>query len=272
MENIDEMLAHGVEVVKKAGVPLRKAAKENLRVDRKDHNFMDIVTEYDHRTEEYFIEEIRRYYPDHGFIAEEGDPKDQGFRKYTWIIDPIDGTTNFVNLGKDFAVSVALYVDKEPYGGIVYDVMKDEMIVGIKNRGVWINGQPYKRDTVCEELNNAILEISFTAEKSFQQSHGVAVKPLVFSLRGHRNYGVASLTIVKVGKGELEGYVSGKLFLWDYAAAGVILRELGGDFIPYPEKSYQKGFEIENPHRPVSYIGAVSGEMLKKIVAKLQEG
>ncbi|NBG87959.1 inositol monophosphatase family protein [Isachenkonia alkalipeptolytica] len=271
MENIDKMLVHGVEVVKKAGEPLRAGAKKDLNFQRKDRNIMDIVTEYDHKTERFIIEQIHKRFPGHGFIAEEGDPKEQGFKKFTWVIDPIDGTTNFVNLGMDFAISVALYVDQEPYAGIVYDVMKDEMMVGVKNQGVWVNDRPFTRKKTYEKLNNSILEISFSAAKGFQKKHGLDVKPLVDVIRGHRNYGVASLTITKVAKGELEGYISGKLFLWDYAAAGVILRELGGEFIAYPEEQHPKGYEIENPYKPVSYIGAVSENMLKKIVKKLQE-
>ncbi len=271
MENIDKMLIHVVDVTRKAGEPLKKAGEKNLDFKRKNENITDIVTEHDQRTERFIIEEIQKRYPDHGFIAEEGDPDEQGFKKYTWVIDPIDGTTNFVNLGKDFAISIALYVDNEPYAGIVYDVMNDEMMVGVKNQGVWINDKPFRRKKVCEELRNAIVEISFTAEKGFQENHGVEVKPLVFSLRGHRNYGVAALTIAKIAKGELEGYVSGRLFLWDYAAAGVILRELGGDFLAYPEEEHPEGFEIQNPYKPISYIGGVSENMLNKILEKLHD-
>jgi myo-inositol-1(or 4)-monophosphatase len=271
MKHIDKMLIHAVDVVKRAGEPLKQAVKEDLPVERKNENIMDIVTEYDQKTEKFIIEEILKRYQDHGFIAEEGEPGQQGFKKYTWVIDPIDGTTNFVNMGKDFAISVALYVENEPYAGIVYDVMNDEMIVGVKNQGVWINDKPYKRTKVCEELDNAMMEISFTAEKGFKENHGLEVKPLVFSLRGHRNYGVAALTISKLAKGELEGYISGRLFLWDYAAAGVILRETGGDFIAYPNEEHPKGFEIKNPYKPVSYIGAVSEDMLKKMLDKLHQ-
>ncbi len=271
MENIDKMLRYVVDITRKAGEPLKIAVEENLSFERKNENISDIVTEHDQRTERFIIEEIQRRYPDHGFIAEEGDPNEQGFEKYTWVIDPIDGTTNFVNLGKDFAISIALYVDKEAYAGIVYDVMNDEMMVGLKNQGVWINDMPYRRKKICEELSNSIMEISFMAEKGFREDHGVEVKPLGFSLRGHRNYGVAALTIAKLAKGELEGYVSGRLFLWDYAAAGVILRELGGDFLAYPEEEHPKGYEIEAPYEAISYIGAVSGRMLKKIMKKLHE-
>lgn len=271
MENIDKMLVYVVDVIRTAGEPLKTVASEKLSFDRKDENITDIVTEHDRKTEKFIIEEIRKRYADHGFIAEEGDTEKQGFKKYTWVIDPIDGTTNFVNMGKDFAISVALYVEEEPYAGIVYDVMNDEMMVGVKNQGVWINDKPYTRKNTCEELNNAMMEISFTAEKGFKENHGLEVKPLVFSLRGHRNYGVAALTIAKLAKGELEGYVSGRLYLWDYAAAGVILRELGGDFIAYPKKDHPKGYEIKDPYKPISYIGAVSGNMLEKMMDKLHE-
>lgn len=270
-ENIDQMLTYVIEVVKKAGEPLKKVMRNHITFERKDENIMDIVTKYDQQTEGYLIEEISKRYPDHGFIAEEGDPEMQNFKKYTWVIDPIDGTTNFVNLGKEFAISVALYIDQEPYAGIVYDVMNEEMMVGVRDQGAWSNGKPLKQKKVMKNLNNSLVEISFTAEKIFNEHYGINVKPLVFSLRGHRNYGVAALTITKIAKGELEGYVSGKLFLWDYAAAGVILRELGGDFTLYPEEISAEAHEIENPHKPVSYVGAVSREMLGKILDKLQE-
>ncbi len=269
MNDIDKMLEYVTDVIKKAGEPLKKVAEETLTFERKEENITDIVTEYDHKTERFLIEKIQNRYGDHGFIAEEGDSKEQGFKKFTWVIDPIDGTTNFVNMGKDFAISVALYIDEEPYAGIVYDVMNDEMMVGVKNQGVRINDKPYSRKEPREELNNSMMEISFSAEKGFKENHGLDVKPLVFSLRGHRNYGVAALTIVKLAKGELEGYVSGRLYLWDYAAGGVILMELGGDFMAYPKEAFPEGHEIKNPYEPISYIGAVSSEMLGKMLKKL---
>lgn len=271
IENLDKMLVYVVDVVKSAGEPLKKIMESNITFERKDDNIMDIVTKYDQKTEKYLIEEILKRYEDHGFIAEEGDPKQHGFKKYTWVIDPIDGTTNFVNLGKDFAISVALYVDEKPYAGIVYDVMNDEMMVGVRGQGVWINDQPFTRRKITKNLNNSLMEISFTTEKTFNEQHGIDVKPLVFSLRGHRNYGVAALTIIKMAKGELEGYVSGRLFLWDYAAAGVILRELGGDFTAYPKEKYPKDHEIISPHEPVSFVGAASKDMMEKILDKLHE-
>ena len=268
-KEIYEMIQYVEKLMEEAGENLRKEASKPMDFQRKDQNIMDIVTEHDKNTERYLIEGIRRKYAEHGFIAEEGEVEDQGFKFFTWVIDPIDGTTNFVNLGKDFAISVALYIDQKPFAGLVYDVMQREMVVGIKGKGVWVNEKPYQRNKRNLRLENAVMEISFTAELGFKKNFNVDVKPLVFSLRGHRNYGVAALTIVKMAKGELEGYLASRLYLWDYAAAGVILREMGGEFFPYPKEEYSEGYETKRPHESIAFLGASSKDMLEKITEKL---
>ncbi|MCC5910434.1 MAG: PHP domain-containing protein [Clostridiaceae bacterium] len=137
----NQLLSFTERIVRELGKNLRENISYPFPLNFKKGNLADIVTEYDVETERFLVEKIKEKYSDHSFITEEETCKEQGFSEYTWIIDPIDGTTNFVSLGKDYAISVALYINQTPYLGVVYDVMKDEMYSAVIKEGAFLNGK-----------------------------------------------------------------------------------------------------------------------------------
>ncbi|MTI65827.1 MAG: PHP domain-containing protein [Firmicutes bacterium] len=250
-------------LVKKAGDYIRKL-NETLSLNYKNNDLRDIVTKYDVQIEEFIIKEISKKYPAHSFITEEKTSKKQYFSKYTWIIDPIDGTTNFVSIKKDFSISVALFKDKSPFIGVVYDVKKDKIYSAIKNKGAFINGIPFKKKEKKKSLEKSLLDISLNSIDILKERENIDISTLAKHIRGHRSYGAASLSICKIAFGELQIYMSAKLKLWDYAAGITILNELGGCY-RYLENEYK--FPIDE----VIFIASESKEIESGIISKLKK-
>ncbi|MBC8061925.1 MAG: inositol monophosphatase family protein [Clostridiaceae bacterium] len=215
-------------IVKEAGKILKEAVNTKLILNFKNNDYQDIVTKYDIEIECLLIKRILEVFPSHSFITEEKTYLEQGFKEFTWIIDPIDGTTNFVSIGKDFTISLALYKNKQPLLGVVYDVMKDEMYSAISGKGAFLNNNPLESKKVNYRLIEALIDFSLNTISIFKESENIDISRLVKDIRGHRAYGAASLSICKIPLGQLQGYISAKLNLWDYAAAIIFLIEMGG--------------------------------------------
>lgn len=261
----DLMLTFVEDIVRRAGIYLKESISYPFNLKLKNGNIGDLVTKYDREVEEFLINEIKTKYPDHSFITEEKTCENQCFTEYTWIIDPIDGTTNFVNLGKDFAISIALYINKSPYLGIVYDVTKDEMYSGITNKGAYLNGMRLKKSNHKPLLNDSLVDLSLNTVDSFREEKGISLWKLVKGIRGHRSYGVASLSICRIATGELNAYVSAKLYIWDYAAAIIILSEVGGSYTFYEEKEKEDQYSLIK----VSFIASSNLSIQEEILENL---
>jgi fructose-1,6-bisphosphatase/inositol monophosphatase family enzyme/predicted metal-dependent phosphoesterase TrpH len=215
-------------IVSQAGEFIRKPIVENMNLKLKNNDFKDIVTKHDIEIEKFLVKKISERYPEHSFITEEKTSSKQFFSEYTWIIDPIDGTTNFVNFHKDFAISVALYKDKKPYIGVVYDVVKDLMYSAISGKMAMLNGTQITKPANEElKLEDSIIDFSLNSITNLRNNK-IDLTKINDSIRGHRSYGSASLAICKIATGELQGYISSKLKIWDFAAAVILLEALRG--------------------------------------------
>ncbi|HIU64141.1 MAG TPA: PHP domain-containing protein [Candidatus Avacidaminococcus intestinavium] len=213
-------------IVYRAGKILAALAmKQQKKIFLQKNEYHNLVTNFDYETEKYLVGEIKERFPDDSFMTEEATVDRDETGKYLWIIDPIDGTTNFVSVGKDFAVSVALYKNGEPVMGVVYDVMKDNLYVGAQNFGAWLNGHNVclKKDNVL--LSEAIVDFSLTSMLQMQKKYAVDLLKIQPLIRGHRSCGVPSLAICRLVIGELDLYLSAQLALWDYAAAIIFAAE-----------------------------------------------
>lgn len=220
--------------MRRAGATLREATAGEVAVDLKDGDHRNLVTSHDLRVQEYLIDEIRSRHPDHAILAEE-DMGETPYSDSLWIIDPIDGTTNFASAGRDFTISVAFYERGEPLLGFVYDVGRDAFYSGQKGKGAWRNGAPLRRRTGRMEARNAIVDMSFDSARIFHERFGVDPVNALALFRGHRALGCASLAMCRIAAGELDAYISAKVGIWDYAASGVILGEAGGCFRTFPQ-------------------------------------
>ncbi|RDW18430.1 inositol monophosphatase [Oceanobacillus arenosus] len=229
--NIDERNAiynQAKEWVFTAGKNIRAKIDDPLVIDTKS-NPNDLVTTMDKETEAYFVEKINQEYPEHHIIGEEGyGDKLTTLAGTVWIIDPIDGTMNFVHQKRNFAISVGIYHEGIGEIGLIYDVMNDILYHAKRNEGAYKNEAklaPLKQDVKFEEaiigMNHFWLcENRLVDEKVMQQ--------FVRKIRGTRTYGSAALEFAYVAEGIVDGYLTMNLAPWDIAAGIVIVNEVGG--------------------------------------------
>lgn len=183
----------------------------------------EFVTNVDTEIQNILVDSINEKFKNQSFIAEEEDFSNS-CKDDLWIIDPIDGTMNFIYQGKDFSVSLAFYSQKEPVFGIVYDVIADEMFVGIKGRGAFLNGE--KLSNLKSDI--AMNEIIFGGRFVVFDFLDLDIKEFHDQIAGHRNISSSALEICHLASGRLHIYISQGLRLWDIAAANIILNEVGG--------------------------------------------
>ncbi|MGM8211887.1 inositol monophosphatase family protein [Virgibacillus sp. W0430] len=228
-QNRNEQLYHQAKSwILEAGNRIKENMNKRLIINWKS-NPNDLVTELDKETEQYFAEQIKKVFPDHKLIGEEGYGDNITTLDGTvWIIDPIDGTMNFVHQKRNFAISIGIY--KEGIGeiGLIYDVMEDVLYSAIRNRGA------YKNEVKLPLLNNnstletSILAFNHTWLSPNRLVEEKAMQQLVKRVRGTRTYGSAALEFAFVAEGIIDGYITMGLQPWDFAAGIIIVNEVGG--------------------------------------------
>ncbi|MEH7224970.1 inositol monophosphatase family protein [Bacillus sp. JJ1566] len=227
--NWNEVYQTAKEWTQVAGDILRKATKEIINVEYKT-SAADLVTNKDKEIEQFFIDRIKTKYPTHFFLGEEGLAKDQQYNpesEIVWIVDPIDGTTNFVHQKRNFAISVGVYEKGQPRIGIVYDPIADEMFHTLAGQGAYLNDQalPKLEKKKLEEANISICQHWLVPND--RMNHTIFTE-MIQKARGTRYLGSAALEIVYVACGRLETYFDFRLSPWDIAGGMVVLQEVGG--------------------------------------------
>jgi myo-inositol-1(or 4)-monophosphatase len=213
--------------VREAGQLIKNSFSKTLTIQTKS-NQNDLVTEIDKNTELFFINKIRETYPHHKIVGEEGfGDKLTNEEGIIWIIDPIDGTMNFVHMQRDFAISIGIYENGVGQIGIIYDVIRDELYHTIKNKGVFMNEIALKS---LEEVNisEAIIGMNATWVTENKRIDPSVLGPLVKDVRGTRSYGSAAIELASVAAGRLDAHISLRLAPWDFAAGKILVEELGG--------------------------------------------
>ena len=199
------------------------------------------VTSMDIAAQKYIIEHITPLIEDAEILAEEKE-NSVDVSKYRWIIDPIDGTTNYMKHFGHSCVSIALAQGNEGLLGVVYDIFRDDIFIGIKNQGATLNGKSiHVSDT---EMEQAIIIFGTATyyEKMRLQTYNI-VKPVALQCGDVRRTGAAALDICYTASGKADGFFELYLQPWDYAAGLVILKEAGGLY----ESEYADGFDFVNP-------------------------
>ncbi|PTE69785.1 inositol monophosphatase [Staphylococcus devriesei] len=212
-------------LVLEAGNNVRTMMKDELNIETKS-NPNDLVTNVDKATENYIYDAILRNYPDHQVIGEEGHGHHiENIDGVVWVVDPIDGTLNFVHQKENFAISIGIYRDGQPYAGLVYDVMKDVLYHAKVGEGAFENKHPLQHieDTVLKQSLIGINPNWVTKPKI-----GPIFSEIVNQSRSCRAYGSAALEIISVAKGQLATYMTPRLQPWDFAGGLIILDEVGG--------------------------------------------
>jgi len=186
-----------------------------------------LVSYVDKTAEEMIVQRLSKVMPDAGFITEE-DTEDRTDHDFIWIIDPLDGTSNFLHKIPHFAVSIALQYQGETVLGVVYDVMRSESFSAIKGQGAYVNEAKIHVSQV-PKLSEAMMATGFPYASNYD------FKPLVDTLqywfqhaRGIRRFGAAALDLCFVAAGRIDAYYESKLHIWDIAAGVLIVEEAGG--------------------------------------------
>lgn len=221
MLNVAVMAAH-----RGGDTLIRKLPKlEKLKVEQKGRN--DYVSEADFAAERAVIDTILKHHPDHAIIAEESG--EQGESEYTWIIDPLDGTANYLHGFPVFCVSVAVMHKNRLEHGAIYDPMRQELFTASRGQGAHLDGRRI-RVTGQKNLERALLGTGFP----FRDSN-MAIPPYMKMLEkamtdtaGIRRCGAAALDLCYVAAGRLDAYWETGLSIWDIAAGALIIREAGG--------------------------------------------
>ncbi|MGE8206754.1 inositol monophosphatase family protein [Heyndrickxia sp. NPDC080065] len=213
--------------LKEARLRIFDSFQKTLDIQTKsDRN--DLVTNIDKETEEFFTKNIAANFPDHHIVGEEGFgdtiDKTEGI---LWIIDPIDGTVNFVHQQRNFAISIGIYENGKGRLGYIYDVVHDELYFVESGKGAYFNDTPIAKmaDT---KVSDAIIGINSSwliANRHIPISN---LHALVRDSRAARSIGAASLEFAYVATGRLDAYISMRLSPWDFAAGRLLVEELGG--------------------------------------------
>lgn len=194
------------------------------RVDKKGSK--DLVSNLDEQAEQMIRDYLMEHTPDIPVFAEEmGGAKDATTR---WIVDPIDGTTNFVQGIPHFAVSIALQWDEQIVVAVTYDPSKDELFSAIKGGGAFLNDHPIHCSPACD-IEDAVLATGFPYDRANRADELLdRLKPFLIQSRGIRRMGAATLDMAYVACGRLDGYWEAGLQPWDAAAGLLLIQEAGG--------------------------------------------
>jgi myo-inositol-1(or 4)-monophosphatase len=220
-----EFLTVACSAARAAGSILR----ENLNGPREIMYKGDInlVTEMDMRSERVITEAVHAAFPGHGIVAEEGTDT-RNASGYTWIIDPLDGTTNYAHGYPCFSVSIALERDGEVIVGVVYDPMRDELFTALKGEGASLNGKAI-RVSRAESLMQSLLATGFPYDRKVCERNNLGYfHELLMASQEVRRDGSAALDLCFVACGRFDGFWELKLQPWDVAAGSLIVREAGG--------------------------------------------
>tara|TARA_B100001559_G_scaffold232483_1_gene195816 strand:- start:1360 stop:2160 length:801 start_codon:yes stop_codon:yes gene_type:complete len=208
---------------------------ENLQVSTKGPG--DFVTSADRRTEKILIEELQKAHPDYGIITEESGTINKSNIKNRWIIDPIDGTMNFLNGVPQFAISVGYEEDNEIKSGIIFNPIMNEFFSAEKGNGAYLNNSRI-RVSKKKKIKDALIvtggpkQASKIKDKIFSEYINVSKH-----VSNVRKFGSAALDMAYVACGRFDGYWQRELNYWDVAAGIIILKEAGG-FVDF--------FELDN--------------------------
>ena len=221
-------LATAVEAALAAGRVQRRHFRSPIDIQKK--GAIDLVTEIDIRVEREFRAFIAERFPDHGVLGEEGAASGvaASSSRHQWIIDPIDGTTNYAHGLALFCVSIALEIDGRTELGVIFDPMADELFTAERGCGARRNGEPI-RVTECRDMGDALLCTGFPYSVREKPGHLIAgFAEFMKQSRAVRRLGSAALDLCYVAAGRFDGFYEESLKAWDVAAGALIVEEAGG--------------------------------------------
>lgn len=226
MMNQEHPLNIAVSAARQAGELLRTRFRTGLVANHKATS-IDLVTQADTESEALILGVLRRAFPDYGILAEEGGGN-HAASDFTWLVDPLDGTTNFAHGYPQFSVSIALRCRDELVLGVVYDVMRDELYTAIRGQGATLNSQGI-RVSGAPGLSHSLLVTGFPYDRQINPDNNLDhFGAFLLRAQGVLRLGSAALDLCAVAAGRLDGYWEFKLKPWDVAAGALMVTEAGG--------------------------------------------
>lgn len=238
MEDIEELFRLAKSWTLEAGHRLRTTMDDTLKIDYKT-SATDIVTQKDVEIETFFADQLKRTYPSHYLLGEEGASYNKNFdyrREVVWIIDPIDGTTNFVHQGRNFCISLAVYENGNPVIGLIYDPIADELFHAKKGYGAYLNDRKLGMLT-DRPIEEAVISINQLWVVPNEKVDYTKLHSMVQDVRGTRYIGSAALEMAYIACGRLDAYLDFRLSPWDMAGGLVILGEVGAKMVTIDDDS-----------------------------------
>jgi len=238
-------LAHNVgdEIVKKG--------RRRKRISFKGE--VDLVTQFDREAQRMILKALRNKYPGFGILSEE-DVDEETDRPVKWIVDPLDGTTNFAHGLPIWAISIALEVQGDIVLGVVYDPNRDEMFSSLEKRGAYLNGKRI-RVSNTKKLEHSLLVTGFPYDiRRSKKNNLLEFSTFAVRARAVRRLGSAALDLCYTACGRFDGYWELKLSPWDQAAGSLILREAGGRITDFTGRKFDTyGDEVLGTNRKIHH-------------------
>ena len=257
----NQFLEAAVETALEAGGILVTEFDHPAKISYKGE--VDLVTQADRLSEAAIVDRLRRYFPTHAIVAEEGSGQ-KGDARHRWIVDPLDGTTNFAHGYPCFAVSIGLEEDGELLVGVVYQPITKELFTASRGEGAYLNEKPIHVSSI-DHLSTSLLATGFPSTKR-------ARNPNIhyywdFTLRSHgvRRDGSAALDLASVACGRFDGFWEFGLHPWDTAAGVLLVREAGGMVTHFSGQPYRTG-----DYETLASNGRIHGE-LRHVAAEIQQ-
>lgn len=225
--NLEKITLQIAELSKTIGIYLREQLNTVSNNDIERKGVHDLVTYVDKESEKRIINQLSKILPEAGFIAEEDKSQEQNC-KYNWIIDPLDGTTNFIHGIPVFSVSIALMGNNELLSGVVYEVMRDECFYAWTNGNAFLNGNQI-HVSKTSLLNEALMATGFPyTDYSLLEPYVSLLQEMMKKTRGIRRLGSAAVDLAYVACGRFDVFFEYGLNPWDVAAGTLIVEEAGG--------------------------------------------
>ena len=214
-----------VDIAREAGAILRERFGQVHQIRFKGP--LDMVTEADQASEALIARRLQDAFPGHDLLGEEGSRGASNESSFRWVIDPLDGTTNFTHGLPTFAVSIGLEQHGQPVVGVVYDPMREELFVAQRGNGATLNGRRIQVSTV-DQLFRSLLVTGFSYNLERRARQAETWRDLLTRVQAIRQTGSAALNLCYIAAGRLDGYWERGISPWDVAAGALIVTEAGG--------------------------------------------
>lgn len=237
------LLNIAIRAARRAGEIIVRGMNKLHRLDIREKGQNDFVTEIDLAAERDIIDTIRRHYPDHAILGEESGAS--GDNEFTWIIDPLDGTTNYMHGFPQFSVSIGVQRRGRTEHGVVYDPLRQELFTTSRGEGAQLDGRRIRVSTTIG-LERALIGTGFPYRDNLHwiDSYMAMLKSVMQHTAGVRRPGSAALDLAYVAAGRLDGFWELGLKPWDTAAGALLIVEAGGTVTALDGSDYQLGGDI----------------------------